>query len=87
MPHRAGLILGRIPHCTERTASQMPGDCPGGTGGFGIDWYINISDMNEKQVILNRSHFTVVCSVTRPLNGSEAAFGLVFDEDLAAFTV
>ena len=42
MPHRAGLILGQIPHCTELNASQMPGDCPGGgMGGFGIDWYIN----------------------------------------------
>ena len=30
MPHRAGLILGQIPHCTELNASQMPGDCPGG---------------------------------------------------------
>ena len=29
MPHRAGLILGQIPHCTELKASQMPGDCPG----------------------------------------------------------
>ena len=40
MPHRAGLILGQIPHCTELNASQMPGDCPGGMGDFGIDWYI-----------------------------------------------
>ena len=44
MPHRAGLILGQIPHCTELNASQMPGDCPvgggGGVGGYGIDWYI-----------------------------------------------
>ena len=30
MPHRAGLILGQIPHGTELNASQMPGDCPGG---------------------------------------------------------
>ena len=44
MPHRAGLILGQIPHCTELNASQMPGDCPGGggMGGFGIDWYITL---------------------------------------------
>ena len=40
MPHRVGLILGQISHCTELNASQMPGDCPGGMGGFGIDWYI-----------------------------------------------
>ena len=40
MPHRAGLILGQIPHGTELNASQMPGDCPGAMGGFGIDWYI-----------------------------------------------
>ena len=30
MPHRAGLILGQIPHCTELNASQIPGDCPWG---------------------------------------------------------
>ena len=41
MPHRAGLILGQISYCTELNASQMPGDCPGGMGGFGIDWYIS----------------------------------------------
>ena len=44
MPHRAGLILGQIPHCTDLNASQMPGDCPGGgrgMGSFGIDWYIS----------------------------------------------
>ena len=40
MPHRAGLILGQIPHCTELNASQMPGGCPEGMGGFRIDWYI-----------------------------------------------
>ena len=41
MPHREGLILGQIPHCTELNASQTPGDCPGGgEAGFGIDWYI-----------------------------------------------
>ena len=40
MPHRAGLTLGQIPHCTELNGSQMPGNCPGGMGGFGIDWYI-----------------------------------------------
>ena len=45
MPHRAGLILGQIPHCTELNASQMPGDCPGGgwavlelTGTL-LEWY------------------------------------------------
>ena len=43
MLHRAGLILGQIPRCTELNASQMPGDCPGGMGGFGIDWYIKPS--------------------------------------------
>ena len=36
MPHQAGLILGEIPHCTELSTSQMPGDSPGGgrMGGF-----------------------------------------------------
>ena len=49
MPHRAGLILGQIPHCMELNVSQMPGDCLGGgvgggeMGGFGIDWYIRPS--------------------------------------------
>ena len=32
--------FGQIPHCTELKASEMPGDCPGGMGGFEIDWYI-----------------------------------------------
>ena len=35
MPHRAGLILGQIPRCTELNASQMPGNCPGG-GGWAV---------------------------------------------------
>ena len=35
MPHRAGLILGQIPHCTELNTSQMPGNCPGG-GGWAV---------------------------------------------------
>ena len=35
MPHRAGLILGQTPRCTELNASQMPGDCPGG-GGWAV---------------------------------------------------
>ena len=49
MPHRAGLILGQIPHCTELNASQMPGDCPGGgMGGFGIDWYITVGGRLQK---------------------------------------
>ena len=42
MPHRAGLIVAQIPHCTELNASQMPGVCRGGgVGGSGIDWYIS----------------------------------------------
>ena len=36
MPHWAGLILGQIPHFTELNASQMPGDCPGGGGGWAV---------------------------------------------------
>ena len=35
MPHRAGLILGQIPDCTELNASQVPGDYPEGGGGGG----------------------------------------------------
>ena len=47
MPHRARLILGQIPHCTELNASQMPRDCPGGggMGGFGSDWYIILTSV------------------------------------------
>ena len=49
MPYRAGLILGQIPHCTELNPSQMPGDCPGGgMDGFGIDWYIKLSNVAIK---------------------------------------
>ena len=40
MPHRAGLILGQISHCTELNASQMPGDCPGGDGRF-WNWLVH----------------------------------------------
>ena len=44
MPHRAGLILGQIPHCTL-TRVKCPGIARGGggVGGFGIDWYITPS--------------------------------------------
>jgi len=41
MPHRVGLVLGQIPHCTELNVGQMPGGCPGGMGGLRIDWYIS----------------------------------------------
>ena len=34
MPHRAGLMLGQIPHSTELNASQMLGDCP--EGGWAV---------------------------------------------------
>ena len=46
MPHLTGLILGQIPHCTELSESQMPGDCPGEMGGFGIDWYITSTNIS-----------------------------------------
>ena len=35
MPDRSGLILGQIPHCTEKCAGYALG-----VGGFGIDWLI-----------------------------------------------
>ena len=41
MPHRAGLIFGQIPHCTEPNAGL-----PGGMGGFGIDWYITAASFD-----------------------------------------
>ena len=45
-PHLADLILGQIPHCTELNASQLNAQgLPGvGMGGFGIDWYIKLSN-------------------------------------------
>ena len=54
MPHRAGLILGQIPHCTELNASQMPGDYPGGwavlelTGTLPAVSEENISSLDEE---------------------------------------
>ena len=35
MPDKSGLILGQIPHCTEKCAGYALG-----VGGFGIDWLI-----------------------------------------------
>ena len=42
MPDWAGLILGQIPCCTEKTPVQYPGGGGGGDvwGRFGIDWFI-----------------------------------------------
>ena len=40
----------QIPHCTELNACQMPGDFPGGMGGFGIDWYINSPIINSQRM-------------------------------------
>ena len=54
MPHRVGLILGQIAHCTELNASQMPRDCPGGMGSFGIDWcIIHVSNKSPLAEMLN----------------------------------
>ena len=33
IPDRSSLILGQIPHCTEKCPRY-----PLGVGGFGIDW-------------------------------------------------
>ena len=41
MPHRAGLILGQILHCTELNTSQMHGDCPGGGNGRFWNWLVH----------------------------------------------
>ena len=71
MPHRAGLILGQIPHCTELNASQMPGVCPGGgMGGFGIDWYIitvelRVSDHPKCQALIGGRLLEVVTELTK----------------------
>ena len=63
MPHRAGLILGQIQDCTELNASQMPGDCPGGMGGFGIDWYIKTCNQRSCSSL---KHVSLLYSV--PIN-------------------
>ena len=42
MPHRVGLGLGQIPHCTELNVGQMPGDCPGGGGWAVFIHYLDI---------------------------------------------
>ena len=64
MPHRAGLILDQISPCTELNASQMPGDCPGGMGSFGIDhftvvglvtWPLNGSEAGGDLVLIQTS--------------------------------
>ena len=66
MPHWAGFILGQIPHCTELNASQMPGDCPGGMGGFGIDWYITGNSESDKS--LNRFWIALKREMTKKDN-------------------
>ena len=50
MPHRAGLILGQIPHGTELNASQMPGDCPGGEWAV-LELTGTLSRVNYKSLI------------------------------------
>ena len=64
MPHRAGLILGQNPHCTELKASQMPGDCPGVMGGFEIDWYISAMHVCIIVCIINSCY---LCCLIRPV--------------------
>ena len=67
MPHRAGLILGQIPRCTELNASQMPGDCPGGMGGFGIDWYTtpiySLASLHTELVLSKVHLFTYINAI------------------------
>ena len=68
MPHRAGLILGQIPHCAELNKSQMPGDCPGGMGGFGIDWYISSMKKRDFYKTINSFDKFLYCIKTPKLN-------------------
>ena len=72
MPHRAGLILGQIPHCTELNASQMPGDCPGGMGGFRIDLYITWPRLGT----VNRGCILDLFSLAMDNVGSTASYKL-----------
>ena len=56
MPHRAGLILGQIPHCTELNASQMPGDCPGGWAVLELTGTLEAYLIAEKEKEDSESH-------------------------------
>ena len=70
MPHRAGLILRQISHCTELNESQMPGDWPGaGMGGYGIDWYKLIALlMNFKRISLAKAFSSSSENLTRKVS-------------------
>ena len=61
MPHRAGLILGQIPHCTELNARQMPEDCPGG-GEFAVLELTGTLCLVQGKIVLN---FGFKSAVTR----------------------
>ena len=37
----------KFPTVRSLTELKMPGDCPGGMGGFGIDWYIIVSQQRQ----------------------------------------
>ena len=50
MPHRAGLILGQISHCTELNASLMPGDCPGGWAVLELTGTLCASENNIRRM-------------------------------------
>ena len=58
MPHRAGLILGQIPHCTELNASQMPGDCPGGGGWAVLELTGTLVDLEEMCPVMGNGDVT-----------------------------
>ena len=52
MPHRAGLILGQIPNCTELNPSQMPG---GGEDGWFWKWLVHIKPFTVVIQLLSTS--------------------------------
>ena len=77
MPHRVGLILGQIPHCTELNASQMPGNCPGGMGGFGIDWYITSTERGNGLVFFGKEKETKYSwGISKNVNTFETMVGV-----------
>ena len=45
IPHRAGLILGQIPHYAVLNASQMPRDCPGGRDRWFWNWLVHYAEL------------------------------------------
>ena len=79
MPHRAGVILGQIPHCTELNARQMPGDYPGGWAGLELIGTLEPQELLKKYLSNGISH--VVCSfMVTDLEKLAISFGAIMSK-------